>query len=322
MKCEIVKFMEIGIGELEPHPLAEAFPRDGADQSAVNMSVGDEGVLAPLHVLAEPDKQTGKWQVVDGCTRLLAAMVTGPDGDGINHREHKEHKGERMLPCLLVRVDDVASYVLHINGARRRVSTGTRVLAYVTCHKAQVLAAAELAGGRVKNMRGSVNGLEAKLPKRSRERFGSDGDAETWSCDEIAARLGVSHADVESAVELLRCKELRNLPAMEFRGSETLPERGLDEANAEDVARGKVVDECYLRVLGGQTPIRRWKAAFAGKASPNAGKGAPDYAELGRRSLIGLRTVLNHWGEVDTRQIKGIIDIWRKMRDQAIERMG
>ena len=311
MKCEIVKFMEIGIGELEPHPLAEAFPRDGADQSAVNMSVGDEGILAPLHVLDTPAKN-GKWQVVDGCTRLLAANVTDR-GAG----------ADRQLPCLLVRVDDVASYVLHINGARRRVSTGTRVLAYVTCHKAQVLAAAEMAGGRVKNMRGSVNGLEAKLPKASRDAFGKSDGPENWSCDAISGRLGVSDKDVESAVELLRCKELRNLPEGRWRGSELLPERGLDEANEDDLENGRMVDTCYLRVLGGQTPIRRWKAAFAGRSAKDAGNGAPDYDQVLLRGLSSLRTALLHWKEIDPRVIQAAIDLWRnKVRDEAMNRLG
>jgi len=305
MKCEIVGYKEIGIRSLEPHPMAEAFPRGGDDQASVNTSVEDAGILAPLHVLAEPNAN-GKWQVVDGCTRLLAADVT-ERGAG----------SDQKLPCLLVRVDDVATYVLHINGARRRVSTGTRVLAYITCHKEKVLASAEMAGGRVENMRGSRNGLEERTQKASRDAFGKGDGPQNWSCDAISERLGVSDRDVESAVELLRCREHKLMPSVKIGGIERA-ERPLDLKNSEE---DKMVQHAlngqYLAVLGGQSPVRRWKAALSGHASTaNLQKEAINYHKLGCRALVSLRTVFTHWENLTSDEKGEIFNDWHDLLEK------
>ena len=64
--------------------------------------------------------------MLDGCSRLAAAREAG--------------LGE--VPCIEVKgVRDARRYALVKNGMRRRVSTGTRVLAYVEMNYAEIMAA-------------------------------------------------------------------------------------------------------------------------------------------------------------------------------------
>lgn len=297
MTASIIEFREIAIDRLMPHPLAEAFPRDGEDQTSVNLSVGDQGILAPLHVLAA--NRDGKYLVIDGVTRLLAAMVT-----------ERGRGTDQKLPCLLVECDDVATYVMHTNGSRRRVSTGTRVLAYITCHKDAVLAAAAMAGGRVLNMRGSVNGMESNLSKASREAFGGGKGPEGWSAETISERLGVSRDDVRSAIELLRCKELRRSPEMKV-GAALMPEAAIDLDKPSGKLLADTIDAQYLKVLGGTSPVRRWKAALGGAvATKGMARAQIKYGDLALRTLTSLTTVCDHWSELSHREQELVETEW------------
>jgi len=280
MKSEIVGFKMLPIGKLMPHPLADAFPRDAEDQRALDASVGDEGILAPIHVLEE-QAEDGAWQVVDGVTRLLAAKMA-ERGAG----------SEQKLPCLLVRTNNVEAYVLHLNSARRRVTTGTRVLAYLACHKEQVLQAYE------ENCDPEATGAMGGRGKKALSRDGA------FSAEAIAGRLGVSDKDVNAAIGLLRAKELGLAPEQKYGGDGT-PERVLKPGvKADEEVMGKIRAQ-YLQVLGGVSPVRRWRAALGGAAA-TAGKARAEtnLPDLLLRAATSMRTVFANWAKVEWESVK------------------
>jgi len=286
VKSEIVDFKMLPIAKLVPHPDAEAFPRDSEDQSAVNVSVSDQGILAPLHVLAD-EQPDGTRQVIDGVTRLLAARAT-ERGAG----------SDQKLPCILVKTDDPASYVLHLNASRRRVTTGTRILAYITCHKAQVLAAFEaLHNPKATGKAGGLAGGRGNEKAPSRDGAFSDD----WSVEGIAARLGVSDKDVGLAIELLRCKELKLAPPVCVGGKDQTG-RKLDFKVHTDVQLWNQVEGHYLEVMSGKKPVRKWKASISGSANTRErGKAATDYVALAIRTFTSIKTICLHWESLPIR---------------------
>lgn len=303
MKVSIVGYKTLPLDKLTPHPAAEKFPRGGEDQQSLNVSLGDEGMLQPLSVLATPAKD-GCYQVVDGCTRLEAALAKV-------RAENAE--GAKEIPCLLMEVDDVDSYVLQVNTCRRRVSTGCRILAYLTLHKREVFAAAAINYDH--KATGAIGGKIGGRGKKavSQEQPFMEGDQSMWSCAAIADRLLVCREDVACALELLRCKELRLCPLLYMDGI-FKPERALDKKVEGDAALADDIAKQYLAVLGGQSPVRRWKAAIAGRLSTAGQKRKTiDHADLAHRSMISLRTALPHWGEIDS-ELRGVLaDDWQKL---------
>lgn len=90
---------------------------------------------------------------------------------------------------------------------------------------------------------------------------------------EIAKTLGCSDHDVAAARELMEEVEK-------------------DHAAAEEEALHEVFDD----VLAGRTPIRRWKAALAGRtATKDKPKKPIDYEKLAYVALRSLRTVAEAW---------------------------
>ena len=93
------------------------------------------------------------------------------------------------------------------------------------------------------------------------------------SRSEIAKTLGCSTKDVEEARSLMEEVEK-------------------DHAAAEEEALHEVFDD----VLAGRTPIRRWKAALAGRtATKDKPKKPIDYEKLAYVALRSLRTVAEAW---------------------------
>lgn len=87
---------------------------------------------------------------------------------------------------------------------------------------------------------------------------------------EISETLGCSPVDVAAARELL------------------------EEAGKEDAS--EVAREVYEDVLAGRTPIRRWKAALAGReATRDKPKKPVDFRALAERSITSLGTVAEAW---------------------------
>lgn len=274
MKTSIIAFKWIPIAKLVPHPEAESFPRDSEDLSVMATGVGENGVLVPLHVLENP-LDDGKWQVIDGVSRLLSAST-----------EERGSGEDQKLPCLLVSTDDPASYVLNLNGCRRRVTTGTRILSYITCHKDDVLDEAE----KVKNGEFKGNQFVAARLSGTKAHF--------WTAEAIAARLRVCQEDVRKAIELLRCRELRLFPAVKIGGKDGV-ERELDPDVEADVEIGQFIDQCYLEVMAGKSCVRRWMASMGGKsATKGKARKEIDLYGLASRTFPSLRTVFEGWDSV------------------------
>ena len=101
------------------------------------------------------------------------------------------------------------------------------------------------------------------------------------SRNEIAAALGCSTKDVEEARTLIEATE------------------------KED---GEAAREVYEDVLAGRTPIRRWKAALAGRtATKDKPKKAIDYAAVCARVCASLDTLFKAWPSLRG-QLKGEIE--------------
>jgi hypothetical protein len=269
--------------KLDPHPEAEAFPRGDDDQSSMNESVSELGIVTPLHVIQNA-KNPGRWFVIDGITRLKGA----------------EENLETELPCITCECDNVTEFILAANCERRKVSTGTRIMAYMLRHKDSILAADDYYGdGRFSDESISKS---KRVSAEQIEEFGR------WTCLAIAQRLSVSDKDVRAAVELLRCHERRHIPEITMKGV-TYKEREADFKDETDKSQFETVKSCMRGVLGGNTPIRRWRAGFSGRATTEHGKDEVDYASLGFRSMTSLVTVFNAWVRINP-SVRG--DLLRK----------
>ena len=111
---------------------------------------------------------------------------------------------------------------------------------------------------------------------------------------EIARTLGCSDHDVAAARELMEEVEK-------------------DHAAAEEEALHEVFDD----VLAGRTPIRRWKAALAGRtATKDKPKKAVDWSALCERTCASLRSIAKAWP-----RLKGALrdEIGEKLRDALAE---
>lgn len=277
----IIGFKMIPASHLDPHPEAEAFPRGSEDQNTLNESVLDVGVVTPLHVIANPDHH-GRWLVIDGVTRLNT-FEDGPTEE---------------IPCLTCECDDVTAFVLTVNCDRRKVSTGTRILSYLLRHRDIVLAADDLYGD------GRFNCTEDGTGKPNKRTVGhvtnryTEQELGRFCRMAISSRLSVSDKDVGAAVELLRCHERNRIPEIK-QGGVTYKERDADPKDDADKSRTDTVKCCLRGVLGGVTPIRRWRASFAGRVTTEGGKDDADYAAIGFRSITSLTSVFTNWEKID-----------------------
>ena len=261
MKRPTYKMMKIKLADCKPHADAEAYSASGDDRTALGNSIEETGVLSPIAVVPAED---GKgYYVIDGIGRMNAMIAAG----------------ETETDAQVFDLGDlsVAEFVVCKNAMMRKVTTGTRVMAYLKCHEREVLAAADpekYQGRKESKWRNKVAAV-------SRE---TAADEKGWGAKEIAERLGVSKNDVLAGVELLK--------AMCEDG-----ERGTGNGERPQYEQGDLF-ETLDAVMHGETPIRRWKAAVCGKQPRTGGKAAADYTAIGARTMASLAGLFENWQTV------------------------
>ena len=293
----------IRLADCRPHADAEAYSASTEDRAALANSVAEAGVLSPIAVIPAEDGVAGCGLRVEGGA-LGDRALPGRDGarpshnsqpstlnaqqkwlviDGIGRMNALIEAGVEETEAQVFDLGDlsVAEFVVCKNSMMRKVTTGTRVMAYLKCHEREVLAAADPAHY-------SLRGRDAKgriaKPAVSHDTAGSD---KGWSSKEIAARIGVSNHDVLAGIELLKA----------------MGENGEDDKSKTLKTDGACYEQGDLfetmeAVLRGETPIRRWKAAAGGKVSKTGGKAAADYTNIAIRTVKSLPGVWQHWQEV------------------------
>ena len=261
MKRPTYKMMKIKLADCKPHADAEAYSASTSDRLALDNSIEETGVLSPIAVV--PDEDGKGWFVIDGIGRMNAMIAAG----------------ETETDAQVFDLGDlsVAEFVVCKNSMMRKVTTGSRVMAYLKCHEREVLAAADpekYQGRKESKWRNKVAAV-------SRE---TAADEKGWGAKEIAERLGVSKNDVLAGVELLK--------AMCEDG-----ERGTGNGERPQYEQGDLF-ETLDAVMHGETPIRRWKAAVCGKQPRTGGKAAADYTAIGARTMASLAGLFENWQTV------------------------
>ncbi len=289
MKRPTYKMMSIKLADCKPHADAEAYSASTEDRAALGNSISETGVLSPIAVIPaeggdelksgkveklksnlstiQPfNSSTKKWYVIDGIGRMNALIEAG-----VTETEAQVFDLGDL---------SVAEFVVCKNAMMRKVTTGTRVMAYLKCHEREVLAAADPAHY-------SLRGRDAKgriaKPAVSHETAGDKG----WGAKEIAERIGVSKNDVLAGIELLK----------EVSGNYEQDSYDGDAAGRRTGAKYVQMDlfETMDSVMHGETPIRRWKAVASGKVSKGGGKAAADYEGIGFRTMKSLASVWVNW---------------------------
>ena len=288
MKRPTYKMQRIKLADCKPHADAEAYSASTEDRAALGNSIEETGVLSPIAVVpdedskrttASNDAEPQKWFVIDGIGRMNALIAAG----------------ETETDAQVFDLGDlsVAEFVVCKNAMMRKVTTGTRVMAYLKCHEREVLAAADPKFGKVR-----ATSFQPKYGKVSRETLPDKG----WSAKEIAERIGVSKNDVLAGIELLK----------EVSGE------------TESVQQqGKYVQldlfETMDSVMHGETPIRRWKAAASGKVSKVGGKAAADYVGIGARTMVSLIGLFENWQTVPMESRGPIVERFKLALEAAPE---
>ena len=290
MKRPTYKMQRIKLADCKPHADAEAYSASTEDRAALGNSIEETGVLSPIAVVpdedskrttASNDAEPQKWFVIDGIGRMNALIAAG----------------ETETDAQVFDLGDlsVAEFVVCKNAMMRKVTTGTRVMAYLKCHEREVLAAADpekYQGRKESKWRNKVAAV-------SRE---TAADEKGWGAKEIAERIGVSKNDVLAGIELLK----------EVSGE------------TESVQQqGKYVQldlfETMDSVMHGETPIRRWKAAASGKVSKVGGKAAADYVGIGARTMVSLIGLFENWQTVPMESRGPIVERFKLALEAAPE---
>ena len=291
MKRPTYKMQRIKLADCKPHADAEAYSASSEDRAALGNSIEETGVLSPIAVVpdedskrttASNDAEPQKWFVIDGIGRMNALIAAG----------------ETETDAQVFDLGDlsVAEFVVCKNAMMRKVTTGTRVMAYLKCHEREVLAAA--APEKDQQRPGNGANFKSKHHAVSRETAWDKG----WSAKEIAGRIGVSKQDVLAGIELLK----------EVSGE------------TESVQQqGKYVQldlfETMDSVMHGETPIRRWKAAASGKVSKVGGKAAADYVGIGARTMVSLIGLFENWQTVPMESRGPIVERFKLALEAAPE---
>lgn len=206
--------------------------------------------------------------------------------DGCARLEAARAAGLESVPCVGVEFADenaMGEEIFRLNAVRKPFTSSQRVMLWVDIHLGAV--------------------LESYTPKSGRKKISSNEPI--FSVNGTAERLGVSHSDVAAAVELARCVNARLVP--DARTGE------LRAADGEEAGR---LDAVYGAVLHGSTPVRRWKAAFAGMGVGEGGS-AVNYVRLGLRTVKSLRTVFTGWQEISPADRQPVLDILREALESA-----
>lgn len=168
-------------------------------------------------------------------------------------------------PISVVPADDAAGGWLVIDGCGRLDAARARGYAYVPCMVFDL---------------GDFTPREFALHRNTMQRKVTTGqrvlcylalsrESKTETVRETAEKLGCSQMDIVAGSELRH------------------------EAEKEDAEAAR---EIYDDVLAGRTPIRRWKAALAGRtATKDKPKKPIDYEKLAYVALRSLRTVAEAW---------------------------
>jgi len=288
MKRPTYKMQRIKLADCKPHADAEAYSASTEDRAALGNSIEETGVLSPIAVVPDEDsKRTTasndadpqKWFVIDGIGRMNALIAAG----------------ETETDAQVFDLGDlsVAEFVVCKNAMMRKVTTGTRVMAYLKCHEREVLAAAD-----PKNYNLRTSSFQPKRGAVSRETAPDKG----WSAKEIAERIGVSKNDVLAGIELLK---------------------EVSEETESVQQQGKYVQldlfETMDSVMHGETPIRRWKAAASGKVSKVGGKAAADYVGIGARTMVSLIGLFENWQTVPMESRGPIVERFKLALEAAPE---
>ena len=253
-----LKTLMIPMAQLEAHPDAAAFGAEAEDRTALKSSIMEVGILDPISVMEADGGE--RYLVLDGCGRLAALRDAGAD--------------EAL--CMVFDLGEMSpsDFALQRNTMQRKVTTGQRLLCYLTVNRAAVLDAAEHADGLL------------KTELRSRDR----SSKRDYASRAIAERLGVSDKDVRAGVELLR--------------------QDAEVADLEDDAPAAALRTVWERVMQGATPIRRWRPAWEGiQKTKGAAKAPTDHAALATRALTSLRTVFTGWHEIPAAAHPVLLDI-------------
>lgn len=263
MKRPTYKMQRIALADCKPHADAEAYSASTNDRAALSNSIGEAGILSPIAVIKDAD---GKgWYVIDGIGRMNALVAAG----------------ETETDAQVFDLGDlsVAEFVVCKNAMMRKVTTGTRVMAYLKCHEREVLAAAD---PEKYQQRDQLRDSKGRLSHRavSHETARDKG----WNAKDVAERLGVSKNDVLAGIELLKA----------------MAEEDGEDAGAEARPTYEQGDlfETLDAVMHGETPIRRWKAAVCGKQPRTGGKAAADYTAIGARTMASLAGLFENWQTV------------------------
>lgn len=274
MKQPTYKMQRVALADCKPHADAEAYSASSEDRAALSNSINESGLLSPIAVIPAEDGRG--YYVIDGIGRLNALMAAGVT--------------ETEAQIFDLGDLSVAEFVVCKNAMMRKVTTGTRVMAYLKCHEREVLAAAD----PKKYTARPLNGRGRRVNAVSCETALND---KGWNAKEIAERIGVSKNDVLAGIELLKAT------------AET-PEGGTYIDEAEEYAQLDLFETAEA-VLRGETPIRRWRAAAGGRASKTGGRAAADYAAIAWRTVKSWRGVWENWQTVPMEARAGILREFR-----------
>lgn len=272
MKRPTYEMQRVALADCKPHADAEAYSASSEDRAALSNSINESGLLSPIAVIPAEDGRG--YYVIDGIGRMNALMAAGVT--------------ETEAQIFDLGDLSVAEFVVCKNAMMRKVTTGTRVMAYLKCHEREVLEAADPKISKFRN-----SSFKGKHGKVSHETLPDKG----WSTKEIAARIGVSKNDVLAGIELLKAT------------AET-PEGGTYIDEAAEYAQLDLFETAEA-VLRGETPIRRWKAAAGGRVSKTGGRAAADYAAIAWRTVKSWRGVWENWQTVPMEARAGILREFR-----------
>lgn len=275
MKQPTYKMQRVALADCKPHADAEAYSASSEDRAALSNSINESGLLSPIAVIPAEDGRG--YYVIDGIGRLNALMAAGVT--------------ETDAQVFDLGDLSVAEFVVCKNAMMRKVTTGTRVMAYLKCHEREVLAAAD--PEKYTRRAGNAANFKGKHHAVSHETARDKG----WNAKEIAARIGVSKNDILAGVELLKAT------------AET-PEGGTYIDEAAEYAQLDLF-ETMEAVLRGETPIRRWRAAAGGRVSKTGGRAAADYAAIAWRTVKSWRGVWENWQTVPMEARAGILREFR-----------
>ena len=271
MKQPTYKMERIALADCKPHADAEAYSASSEDRAALSNSINESGLLSPIAVIPGDDggmdaaaQNKKSWFVIDGIGRLNALMAAGVT--------------ETDAQVFDLGDLSVAEFVVCKNAMMRKVTTGTRVMAYLKCHEREVLAAAD-----PKSYQLRATSFKGKRGAQSYDRTPND---KGWSSREIAERIGVSDKDVLAGIELLK--------ATAEAGDEVKVKGEGEQRNSPHYEQLDLFETAEA-VLRGETPIRRWKAAAGGKVSKVGGKAAADYEAIAWRTVKSLKGVWENW---------------------------